>query len=138
MEQKPLKPSAVMRLTGATRKALRPYEAKALITAPYRTHTGHRAYPSRVLDEVRFIRGALDVGFHLSDVKPALETWRKGGSVCPSLSSVYQRRLDEISQRIAELQRQQSRLKAFSCEPSAGTPDDRICPAVSCTTAACC
>lgn len=83
MEQKTLKPSAIMRLTGARRKALRLYEDKFLITAPCRTHTGQRVYPPRVLEEVRFIRGALEVGFHLRDVKPALETWRKGGSVCP-------------------------------------------------------
>ncbi|MSQ13827.1 MAG: MerR family transcriptional regulator [Dehalococcoidia bacterium] len=73
MEPTDLSPGDIQRLTGASRKALRLYEARGLLTRPARTHTGLRRYARCTIEEVRFIRAAIAAGLRLDDLKPALE-----------------------------------------------------------------
>ncbi|MCS7207526.1 MAG: MerR family DNA-binding protein [Dehalococcoidia bacterium] len=124
MDDTTLSPADLRRLTGISRKALRLYEARGLLTRPLRTPHGWRRYPPQVVEEVRFIRAALEVGIRLEDLKPALDAWRRGQSPCPLLAQALQRRLTEVEARLQALQRQHQRLQALvarwdcSCPPT--------------------
>lgn len=131
MNKGTLSPAQLRRLTGVSRKALRLYEARGLLTKPVRTYTGWRVYPPRAVDEVRFIRSALAVGLHLDDLKPALDAWRRGRSPCPILAPLLRKRLAEVEARYQALARQRQRLLALVeqwdclCPP---TPE--VCPQI--------
>ena len=131
MEREGLSPAQVQRLTGASRKALRLYEALGLLARPWRTHTGWRRYPPRVVEEVRFVRSALAAGLHLEDVKPALDAWRRGESPCPLLARALERRLAEVEERLQALTQQHQRLKALVARwDCLCPPTPLVCPQV--------
>lgn len=127
-----LSPAQVRRLTGVSRKALRLYEERGLLTPPIRTYTGWRRYPPAVVDEVRFIRSALAVGLHLEDLKPALAAWRKGKSPCSYLLPSLQARLAEVDARLQALTRQRQHLQvlieAWDC---LCPPTSEVCPQIA-------
>lgn len=98
------------RLTGATRKALRVYESRGLLTAPQRDRHGRRRYAERTIEEVRFIQSARSAGLPLKDLKTALEEWRRGRSACPPLLTLARRRATELEEQIRVLEQQRRRL----------------------------
>jgi MerR family copper efflux transcriptional regulator len=81
---------------GVTRKAVRVYEAKGLLTASERTTSGYRLYGARDVELLTFIRRARTLGLHLDDIREVL-TIRNGG--IPPCATVR----DLLDDRIAEL-----------------------------------
>lgn len=84
---------------------IRYYEREGLLPPPSRRASGYRDYDAGVVDRLRFIRRAKELGFTLDQIREllALSTDREGG-----VSSVKQRaeaRLTEVERRIRELQR---------------------------------
>jgi len=57
----------VAKKTGLTRKAVRFYEEKGLITAPIRTDNGYRCYSAQHIYELTLLRQARQVGFNLNE-----------------------------------------------------------------------
>ncbi|MBS0456040.1 MAG: heavy metal-responsive transcriptional regulator [Proteobacteria bacterium] len=83
---------------------IRYYEREGLLPPPSRRASGYRDYDAGVVDRLRFIRRAKELGFTLDQIREllALSTDREGG-----VSSVKQRaeaRLAEVERRIRELQ----------------------------------
>lgn len=119
----------LIRLTGATRKALRVYEARGLLTSPQRDRHGRRRYTQRTVEEVRFIQSARSAGLPLKELKAALEEWRRGQSACPSLLPLVRRRTQELAEQIRALEEQRRRLlttlKDCACAPQ------RLCDQLS-------
>ncbi len=113
-------------MTGASRKALRLYEARGLLTRPDRTHTGWRRYARRTIEEVQFTRGAVAAGLRLDDLKPALEAWRGGKSACPSLTKAVELRAAQVDVQLRALTRQRDQLQTMlrerdcACATAAG------------------
>jgi MerR family copper efflux transcriptional regulator len=105
--------SEVLQITGVSRKALRLYESRGLLTRPVRTYTGRLRYSVKTIEEVRFIRAAVRAGIQLKDLKPALDEWRQGKSACPSLTKVIKRRADELADQIRVLQLQQEQIQSL-------------------------
>ena len=129
MENASLSTADLGRLTGATRKALRLYEQRGLITRPERSYSGWRQYQPKAVEEVRFILGSLAAGLHLADLKPALDAWRSGKSACPSIAQVLEQRIGEVQARLRLLSGQRERLKAIARERDCACPPTRsICP----------
>lgn len=62
----------VARRAGLSQSAIRYYEAEGLLPAPERTG-GRRAFPSDVVDRLRVIRMARDLGFSLDDIRTLLD-----------------------------------------------------------------
>ena len=134
MEDRGLTYAQVRRLTGASRKALRLYEARGLIRPPWRTPRGWRRYPQEVMDEVRFIRSALAVGLRLEDLRPALEAWRRGRGACVHLLPALQRRLEEVEARFQVVARQRRHLRRLVQEWDIACPcppEGTVCPQIT-------
>ncbi|MBN8713517.1 MAG: heavy metal-responsive transcriptional regulator [Xanthomonadales bacterium] len=95
----------VARRAGVGIDTIRYYEREGLLPPPRRRASGYRDYGLDMVERLRFIRRAKDLGFTLEEVREllALSTDRERG-----VESVKQRaqvRLDQVNQRIRELQR---------------------------------
>lgn len=96
---------AVARRAGVGIDTIRYYEREALLPPPQRRASGYRDYGLDVVERLRFIRRAKDLGFTLEEIRELLmlSTDRERG-----VKSVKQRaeaRLAEVEGRIRELQR---------------------------------
>jgi MerR family transcriptional regulator, copper efflux regulator len=96
---------AVARQAGVGIDTIRYYEREGLLPEPRRRASGYREYGPGVVERLRFIRRAKDLGFTLDEIHEllALSTDRERG-----VKSVKQRaeaRLGEVERRIRELQR---------------------------------
>lgn len=95
----------VARRAGVGIDTIRYYEREGLLPPPQRRASGYRDYGLDMVERLRFIRRAKDLGFTLEEIREllALSTDRERG-----VQSVKQRaqvRLDQVNQRIRELQR---------------------------------
>lgn len=95
----------VARRAGVGIDTIRYYEREGLLPPPQRRASGYRDYDPGVVERLRFIRRAKDLGFTLDEIREllVLSTDRERG-----VKSVKQRaetRLNEVEQRIRELQR---------------------------------
>lgn len=102
---------AVARQAGVGIDTIRYYEREGLLPEPVRRASGYRDYGAGIVERLRFIRRAKELGFTLQEIREllALSTDRERG-----VKSVKQRaevRLGEVEQRIRELQRMKRGLK---------------------------
>ncbi|MGH8183873.1 MAG: heavy metal-responsive transcriptional regulator [Rhodanobacteraceae bacterium] len=102
---------AVARQAGVGIDTVRYYEREGLLPEPVRRASGYRDYGAGVIERLRFIRRAKELGFTLHEIREllVLSTDRERG-----VKSVKQRaevRLVGVEQRIRELQRVKRGLK---------------------------
>ncbi|UXI70683.1 heavy metal-responsive transcriptional regulator [Tahibacter amnicola] len=90
---------------------VRYYERNGLLTPAHRTAAGYRHYGDRQLKRLRFIRRAKALGFTLDDIRGLL-TLSDEQDVA-TVKQAAQRKVDDIAQRIAELERIRAGLLAL-------------------------
>lgn len=93
---------------GVAIDTVRYYERNALLAPAGRLASGYRRYGATELKRLRFIRRAKALGFSLDDIR-ALLTLSDERDVA-KVKRAAQRKLDDIEQRIAELERIRSGL----------------------------
>lgn len=101
----------VARRAAVSIDTIRYYERAGLLPAPRRRASGYRDYDPGVVERLRFIRRAKDLGFTLEEIREllALSTDRERG--VKSVKRRAEARLDQVRQRIRELQRVQRGLQ---------------------------
>lgn len=102
-----LRIGALARLSGATPKALRLYEALGLIPAP-RRQGSYRVYEQRHLDAVCLIRQAQAVGFKLQELRALTAS---ADRPCPGEPLARDVALQAVQAKRAALIAQQQRLQ---------------------------
>ncbi len=107
MSQDILRIGALARLSGATPKALRLYEALGLIPEP-RRQGSYRVYEQRHLDAVRLIRQAQAVGFKLQELRALTASASRPAPGEPLARDVA---LQAVQAKRAALAAQQQRLQ---------------------------
>jgi len=115
--------------TGVRSQTLRYYEREGLLPPPARAGSGrYRVYGSDDEKRLDFILSAKAAGFTLKEIRSLLWIDRSDGS-CESVRNLITRRLSDIEQRIADLDRFKKQLKQLdkTCERSDGTD----CPPLS-------
>lgn len=93
------------RLTGATPKAIRRYEALGLVS-PARNRSGYRYYDEHHVRAVGEIRSLNLLGIPVEETRPFLDCLAAGGDHvddCPASLAEYQRAIDALTFRIADL-----------------------------------
>lgn len=71
---------------GVTRKAVRVYEAKGLLTPADRSPTGYRLYDHHDVELLTFIRRARTLGLHLDDIGQILAIRSGGAPPCAAVA----------------------------------------------------
>ncbi len=107
-----LKIGDVSKRSGVGIEALRFYEKSGLLERPSRTYSGYRVYGEEVLERLAFIKQAQALGFSLDEIRRIVEDARKGESPCDEVREIVRRRMEELDERLRELQRHRRELKA--------------------------
>ena len=94
---------AVAQQSGASRKALRLYEASGILPPPRRTPSGYRVYDSGTLALLSFIRQARRLGFTLDEIREITVIKRAGRLPCPHVRDLVRRKARELDQKLSDL-----------------------------------
>jgi DNA-binding transcriptional MerR regulator len=95
------------KVTGKTARALRLYEEMGLLTPGERTSGNFRVYGPEAIERVRWIAKLQDLGFTLNDIQDVVERAANGNEPregMASARSVFETRLEDVSEQIARLQ----------------------------------
>ena len=103
--------------TGLSAKMIRHYEEAGLLNKANRTDAGYRLYNSQQLQQLSFIKQARTLGFSIAQVSSLLDLWRNPQRRSKEVKQLAEHHLDEIKQKVAELQQMQQVLQqlADSC-----------------------
>jgi DNA-binding transcriptional MerR regulator len=93
----------VARRSGASRKALRIYEAARILPVPRRTLSGYRLYAADSLAVLSFLRQARRLGFTLNEIKRIVAIRRQGRSACSHVRDLVSHKLQEMNERLRDL-----------------------------------
>jgi DNA-binding transcriptional MerR regulator len=110
--------------TGVSTKTLRFYETDGLLPEPDRTPAGYRDYPDTAIDRVVFIRQAQAAGLTLAQIRQIL-TIRDGGQPpCGHVADLVEQRIEQLGQRLAELEHTRTELLALQTRLDTLDPAD--------------
>ena len=90
--------------SGASAKMIRHYESLGLLAEARRTHAGYRLYDENDIHTLRFVRRARDLGFSIKAIEQLLALWRNRRRSSADVRRVAQQHIDELDQKIDELQ----------------------------------
>src|SRR2546427_1450688 len=102
----------VAKRSGASRKALRLYEAAGILPAPRRTQSGYRVYGVEALDLLAFVRQAQRLGFTLDEIGEIVAIQRSGRWPCPHVHDLVLRKRTDLDRRLSDLTETRKRLDA--------------------------
>lgn len=106
------------RETGVKIPTIRYYEQIGLLHEPDRTQGGQRRYDRTVVEQLRFIQHARELGFAIGDVRELLEISGEPASPCEEIDRIAARHLVAVKQRITRLRTLQAELENMleSCQ----------------------
>lgn len=124
----------VAQRSGVSRKALRLYEDAGILPAARRTASGYRVYAADTLGIVSFVRQAQRLGFTLEQIKDIVAIKRNGRCPCPHVRDLVQRKVEELDQRLTDLQVVRDGLRAMLKQWRRGTRmPAAVCPHIEAT-----
>ena len=90
----------VAKHAGVGVETVRFYERKGLLEEPERKASGYRQFDEKVVDRIRFIRRAKELGFTLKEIKELLELRLDPATTCADVQSRAEaRRRSKTSRR---------------------------------------
>ena len=102
------------------------------LLASERSSNGYRAYDREAVSILRFISRAKALGFSLDEVRQILAVRRSGNTPCACVTTMIERNLAAIDQRIAELSALRRHLRSLAKSPPSRRPGMAICPIIEC------
>jgi DNA-binding transcriptional MerR regulator len=108
---RPLRIGQVAERAGVNIQTLRYYERRGLLD-PERRHSGHREYDHDAVRLVRTIKAAQGLGFTLAEIEDMLALTRRRGGPTGEIGARARTKIDEIDQKIAQLQAMRASLEA--------------------------
>jgi MerR family copper efflux transcriptional regulator len=112
---------------GVTRKAIRVYEARGLLTLAERTVAGYRLFTDTDIDTLAFIRRARTLGLRLDDIGDILAIRKGGIAPCDIVNALIDARLHDIGQAITDLQLLRATLTDIRNRPQLARATSPIC-----------
>ena len=95
---------------GVTPDTIRYYEREGLLDPPARTPAGYRDYDDTALEDLRFIKKGQTLGLRLTDVREVMAITSGGELPCDHVRATITVRLQEVHEKISELQALRSTL----------------------------
>lgn len=129
------------RQSGVKVPTIRYYEQIGLLPAPDRSAGNQRRYDQAALQQLRFIRHARQLGFHLDAIAALIELQSLPDPSCHDARRIARAQLSEVRGRIARLQALETELDriAEGCHGDCGPGDCVVLASVadhaSCVTA---
>jgi DNA-binding transcriptional MerR regulator len=101
----------VAKRSGASRKALRRYEAVGILAGPRRTPAGYRVYSSDTLALLSFVRRAQRLSLTLGEIKEIVAIRRTGRVPCPHVCDLVHQKAEGLDERLADLMQVRNSLR---------------------------
>jgi Cu(I)-responsive transcriptional regulator len=114
MRTQPLNIGAASEASGVSAKMIRHYESIGLIPRASRTQSGYRLYSANEIHELRFIRGARDLGFSVAEIGELLRLWRDQRRPSSKVKALALERIRALDVKIAELQAMKATLEQLA------------------------
>ncbi len=108
-------------------ETVRFYEREGLLEVPARRPSGYRQYDEGVVDRLRFIRRAKQLGFTLNEIKELLSLRIDPATTCADVKSRAEAKLDDIASKIRSLQRMKRALVKLT-KACSGSGAASACP----------
>ncbi len=103
---------SVAKKTGLSIHTIRYYEKRGLLQKPSRGPGGFRLYSPETVDRLLFIQKAQDLGLTLKEIGKITCCGDKGlGPCCDLATDLFSRKVDELEEKIQELEGMKGRLK---------------------------
>ena len=99
---------------GVSVKTIRYYERIGILAPVTREANGYRSYEPEVLDRLAFTRSAQAVGLSLGEIREVIAFRDRGEPPCAHVLNLIERRSNELTARITELERLRTDLEALS------------------------
>lgn len=99
--------------TGISSQTIRYYESIGLLPPPPRLPNGYRNYDEEDVERVRFVAGARQLGLSTNDIREILALRDDSETPCRIVLNMLHQKADEIQQRITELRRMETELRAL-------------------------
>lgn len=123
-----LKIGEVAKRAGVGIETLRFYERSELLNQPARSEGGYRLYDAEALKALEFIKRAQTLGFTLEEIKRIMAESRAGHSPCAEVRETVRRRLAELDEQMAQIQRYRDALaKTLKQWDEKGSADGDFC-----------
>lgn len=99
--------------TGVSTKTIRYYESLGLLPPPKRADNGYRIYDSADVERLQFVRRARALDFALDEIAEILAFRDRSEPPCRYVMDVMHDRIDEIEERIRDLEKLRDELKVL-------------------------
>jgi DNA-binding transcriptional MerR regulator len=129
MEREKLTIGGVAGLIGIRPSAVRFYERQGLVASD-RLANGYRAYGRKAVGTLRFIGRAKALGFSLEEIRQILQIRQSGNKPCGCVTTMIERNVAAINQRIAELSKLRRQLRALNRSQPRSRTAQTICPII--------
>ncbi|WP_281647380.1 Cu(I)-responsive transcriptional regulator [Parendozoicomonas sp. Alg238-R29] len=100
--------------TGLTAKTIRYYESIGLVSPASRKDNGYRDYDNQHIRELKFVSHARELGFSLEECGELLGLYQKSDRKSADVKAVALARIDDIDQKIVQLQAMRDSLKTLA------------------------
>ena len=108
---RPLHSGELARLAGVSADTLRYYERRGLLPSAPRSTSGYRLFPSEALVRVKLIRGALSIGFSVSELASIFRERDDGGAPCHEVRKLAAAKLVALEAQLRDLQSWRTELR---------------------------
>ncbi len=95
-------------------ETVRFYERQGLLEEPPRRKSGYRQYGEEVIDRLRFIRRAKQLGFTLKEIKELLSLQLDPSSTCGEVKRRAEAKIADIETKIHTLQAMKKALRGLT------------------------
>lgn len=120
----------VARRVGIRSSAIRYYEAQGILRPAARAANGYRIYSNEDLKLLLFVRRAQALGITLKEIKPLLDLAAKGQQPCSHVKQLARNHLQQIDQKIRELQMLRNELRTLLRRRVGQPREDEVCPII--------
>jgi len=125
----------VARRVGVRPSALRYYETQGILRPAARRPNGYRIYSDDAVKILSFVKRAQSLGIKVSEIKPLLNLASQGEQPCSHVKQLARNHLQEIDQKISELQALRNELRTLLRRKVSRPHENEVCPIIEGRTA---
>lgn len=120
----------VARRVGIRASAIRYYERQGMLQPNVRGSSGYRFYSDDAVKLLLFVKRAQALGITLKEIKPLVALAARGQQPCSHVKHLARKHLEEIDQKIRELQALQRELRTLLRRKAAQPHENEVCPII--------
>ncbi|MFC4324252.1 MerR family transcriptional regulator [Litchfieldia salsa] len=121
--------SKVAKQSNINLETVRYYEKRGLIPEPPRSESGYRIYSTDIVDRIKFIKRAQELGFTLNEIEELLLI-SEGGHNALTVKNFTTEKIKEVNEKINDLIQIKNTLEDLLRDcPADGTPTSK-CPII--------